>query len=90
MVTAYLDGSLLYGSTPEANAQIRLFQGGLMKFQEINGGIYPPGVHDAKSVCRVSKNEDLCIQAGTHCFSFRISINYLDTHPQNNYCYNSG
>lgn len=68
MVTAYLDGSLLYGSTALANERIREFQGGLMRFQEINGGIYPPEVNSPKSTCRLTKNEDLCIQAGTHCY----------------------
>lgn len=77
MVTAYLDGSIVYGSTTEANKQIREFRGGLMKSQEINGGMYPPEVNDPKSTCRLTKNEDLCIQAGTHCCSFQIGTHNL-------------
>lgn len=60
-----MDASLLYGSTTEANKEIREFQNGAMKCQIIDGNMFPPNVKDPKSVCRVSTNEDLCIQAGT-------------------------
>jgi len=64
LVTSYIDASLLYGSTLEANQRIRLGKQGLMKFQEINGGEFPPNVEQPNKVCKVDTDQDLCIQAG--------------------------
>lgn len=64
MVTSYIDGSLLYGSTQEANKVIRHGEKGLLKFQEINGGEFPPSVEEPNKSCKTDTDQDLCIQAG--------------------------
>lgn len=73
-VTAYLDTSLLYGSTEEANKAIRLFKEGAMKFRDVNGNIYPPNVNKPALLCRIAQKDDICIQSGNLSIQQNSSI----------------
>lgn len=45
-----IDLMQIYGLTPDVTDQLRLHEGGLLKFQTINGEEYPPYAYDGKGV----------------------------------------
>lgn len=54
-VTAFLDGSTIYGSSPQETEILREFEGGRLKTQDIDGDDLMPG--DEKMDCRNNETD---------------------------------
>lgn len=63
-VTAYMDLSLVYGSSEAQNQPIRLFQAGRMVVDQRNGGEWPPQSPNATTDCDIPTPDEVCYLGG--------------------------
>lgn len=65
-ITAYIDGSMIYGSSPEEARTLRLFRQGLLRTTRArNGGeILPNSIEPSGDLCSVPERNLLCFHAG--------------------------
>ncbi|XP_043188450.1 peroxidase-like [Amphibalanus amphitrite] len=65
-ITSYLDASNVYGSSDEEMTQLRLFNGGMLRYTHLRyrKPLLPPGGADVHSECRMTNDNLYCFTAG--------------------------
>lgn len=69
-ITAYLDGSNIYGSSLTTQQSLRTFRGGMLQAQNIRGKQLLPG---NPSECSDDTGRAACFRAGIWCNTFYIT-----------------
>ncbi|XP_067013234.2 peroxidase isoform X2 [Anabrus simplex] len=62
--THYLDGSMIYGSTDNKAAKLRLFRHGHLKNTAKNGQTFLPSAEDPSIQCQLDPNSQACYESG--------------------------
>lgn len=64
VVTSYLDLSLIYGNSEKELEPIRLFSGGKLKMDKVDGFDYPPYNPSGDEICYVENQGETCFLGG--------------------------
>uniref|UniRef100_A0A0C9R1B3 Pxd_2 protein n=1 Tax=Fopius arisanus TaxID=64838 RepID=A0A0C9R1B3_9HYME len=75
-VTHFLDGSTVYGSDNDRAEELRTFQGGKLRVENLNGFSYLPRAQNSADVC---EDPDNCYRAGDDRVNFEPHLAVMHT-----------